>query len=92
MRIEWAADSLWLLLEPGPIFLNLDDENRFAASSFGRERTFNRYNRKLDAFVDFWSGYLSGAGDELRALEISAGVDAVFKVSQQTGFSRRAGA
>jgi hypothetical protein len=92
MRIEWAADSLWLLIEPGPVFLNLNDENRFAASSFGRERTFNRYNRKLDALMNFWCGHLAGDGDEVRALGVSTGVDAAFRIAQQSGFSRRAGA
>lgn len=92
VRIEWAADSLWLLLEPGPIFLTLTAETRFAASGFGRERTFKRYNQKLDSLVDFWSSYLYGDGEEVHALGVSTGVDAAFRFGQRTGFTRRAGA
>ena len=92
VRMEWAADSLWLLLEPGPIFLTLTAETKFAASSFGRERTFKRYNQKLDSLVDFWSSYLYGDGEEVHALGISTGVDAAFKFGQRTAFTRRAGA
>lgn len=92
VRLEWAADSLWLLLEPGPVFLNLTAETKSAASSFGRARTFKRYNKKLDSLVDFWSSYLYGGGEEVRALGASTGVDAAFKFGQRTAFTRRAGA
>lgn len=92
VRFEWASDSLWLLLEPSPIFLTISDENRFAASSFGRERTFKRYNKKLDELVDFWASYLFGDGEEIQALGISTGVDAAFRFGKRTAFTRRAGA
>lgn len=92
VRIEWASDCLWLLLEPGPIFLTLTGETRFAASSFGRERTFKRYNQKLDELIDFWSSYLFGAGEEIHALGVSTGVDAAFRFGERTAFTRRAGA
>lgn len=92
VRLEWAADCLWLLLDPGPIFLTLTAETRFAASSFGRDRTFKRYNQKLDSLVDFWSSYLYGDGEEILALGVSTGVDAAFRFGQRTAFTRRAGA
>ena len=92
VRLEWAADCLWLLLEPSPIFLTLTAENRFAASSFTRERTFKRYNQKLDSLIDFWSSYLYGDGEEVHALGVSTGVDAAFRFAQRTAFTRRAGA
>lgn len=92
VRLEWAADCLWLLLDPGPVFLTLTAETRFAASSFGRDRTFKRYNQKLDSLVDFWSSYLYGDGEEILALGISTGVDAAFRFGQRTAFTRRAGA
>lgn len=92
VRLEWAADCLWLLLEPGPIFLDLPAEAKSAASSFGRERTFKRYNQKLDSLVDFWSSYLYGDGEEIHALGVATGVDAPFKFGQRTAFTRRAGA
>ena len=92
VRLEWAADNLWLLLEPGPVFLNLTTESKFAASSFGRARTFKRYNQKLDSLIDFWSSYLYGDGEEVHALGVSTGVDAPFQFGQRTAFTRRAGA
>jgi hypothetical protein len=92
VRVEWAADCLWLLLEPSPIFLTLTAETRFAASSFGRERTFKRYNQKLDSLLEFWSSYLYGDGTEVQALGVSTGVDAAFSFGQRTAFTRRAGA
>lgn len=92
VRLEWAADNLWLLLEPGPIFLDLSAETKVAAASFGRERTFKRYNRNLDSLVDFWSSYLYGEGEEIHALGVATGVDAPFKFGQRTAFTRRAGA
>jgi hypothetical protein len=39
--------------------------------------------------VAFWASHLGG-GTELRALGISDGVDAVFRLSRDTAFSRRA--
>jgi len=89
IRLEWAADSLWILLEPTPVFTNIKPESKAAASDFGRERTFNRYNQKLDALIDFWSKFLIGNGDGVRAMQVSDGVDAVFQFSPRTGFSRR---
>ncbi len=91
IRLEWASDSLWLLLEPNPIFLNLNGENKAAASVFGRERTFKRYNQTLDALVNFWANFFLGDGGEVHALGVATGVDAAFKFGTRTAFTRRAG-
>lgn len=92
IRLDWAYDRLWLLFEPRTVFNGITSENRSAASSFGRERTIRRYNSQLDSLLEFWSNQLSQGGKELRALEIGDGLDAVFRISHATGFSRRVGA
>jgi hypothetical protein len=92
IRLDWADDRLWLLVEPRIVFDGINDDNRAAAADFGRERTVKRYNRKLNDLIDFWAHLLAGEGDELRALGIGDGVDAVFRLSSNTAFSRRAGA
>jgi hypothetical protein len=91
-RLDWADDRLWLLVEPRIVFDGLNNDNRAAATDFAREKTVKRYNRVLNDLVGFWASVLAGSGDELRALDISDGVEAVFKLSPDTAFSRRAGA
>ena len=88
-RLDWADDKLWLLIEPRSIFTGIDQANKAAASDFARERTVQRYNRQLNELIDFWSRLLCGDGGELRALSIANGVDAVFRLSPTTAFSRR---
>ncbi len=83
---------LWLLVEPRTVFDGINAANRAAASDFARERTVRRYNRQLNDLVEFWTRLLCGHGGELRALGVGDGVDAVFRLSQTTAFSRRAGA
>ena len=89
-RLDWADDRLWLLVEPRTVFEGINDENRAAAASFARERTVKRYNKQLNDLIVFWADLLSRNGGDLRALEVGAGVDAVFSLSGSTGFSRRA--
>jgi NAD-dependent SIR2 family protein deacetylase len=91
-RLDWADEKLWLLLEPRTVFHGINDYNKAAAADFARERTVKRYNRALNELIGYWAGIIAGEGDELRALGISDGVDAVFKLSANTAFSRRTGA
>jgi hypothetical protein len=91
-RLEWADDRLWLLVEPRTVFEGISDENRAIATDFARERTVKRYNRQLNALIAFWAKYLAGDGGDLRSFGIGDGVDAVFRLSGDTGFSKRAGA
>lgn len=92
IRLDWADDRLWLLIEPRIVFDGITDENKAAAADFGRERVVRRYNKQLNDLVTFWANLLAGDGNELRALEVGDGVDAVFRLSHITGFSRRVGA
>lgn len=91
-RLDWANDRLWLLVDPRTIFVGTTDDNKAAAADFARERAVTRYNRQLNDLIAFWAGFLAGDGGDLRALGIGDGVDAVFGLSSDTGFSRRAGA
>lgn len=91
-RLEWASDQLWLLFEPRTIFHGLTSDNKANAADFARERTVKRYNRQLNDLIAFWAEVLSGDGGDLRAMGIGDGVDAVFRLSKATGFSRRASA
>jgi NAD-dependent SIR2 family protein deacetylase len=91
-RLDWADDRLWLLVEPRIVFDGINDDNRAAATDFAREKTVKRYNRVLNDLVGFWASALAGTGDELRALDISDGVEPIFMLSPDTAFSRRAGA
>jgi NAD-dependent SIR2 family protein deacetylase len=90
-RLDWAGNRLWLLVDPCTIFTGVTDDNKAAAADFARERTVKRYNRELNALIDFWVGLLAGDGSDLRALGIGDGVDAVFTLSRTTAFSRRSG-
>jgi hypothetical protein len=91
-RLDWAGDRLWLLVEPRTVFDGRTEQNKRAAADFARERTVKRYNRQLNDLIAFWAEQLAGAGDDLRALGIGDGVDAVFRLARDTAFSRRAGA
>ena len=89
IRVEWANNQLWLLIEPCTVFDPFDKDQKAIVADVCRERTVKRYNRQLNGLIDFWTNYLVGDGGELRALGIADGVDAVFKLSNVTAFSRR---
>lgn len=88
-RLDWADDRLWLLIEPRIVFAGTTDDNKAAATDFSREKTVRRYNKQLNDLLSFWAEVLSANGAELRALDVSAGVDAVFKLGVSTAYSRR---
>lgn len=86
LRLEWADERLWLLVDPRVVFDGVTDENKAFAADFARERTAQRYNQKLDKLVAFWTKRLAGA--DLRAFGIGNGIDAVFTLDRDTAFSR----
>ena len=88
-RLDWADDRLWLLIDPCTVFDGIDDANKAFAADFARERTVRRYNRSLNDLLGFWAGYLAQEED-VRAFGIGDGIDAVFRLSPDTAFSRRA--
>lgn len=89
-RLDWADDRLWLLIEPRTVFDGITDDNKVAAADFARERAVRRYNRQLNDLIAFWADQLAQNESELRALGIGDGVDATFRLSPDTGYSRRA--
>jgi hypothetical protein len=86
VRLDWADERLWLLLEPKIVFDGVTDQIKAVAADFARERTVKRYNRDLDRLIDFWAKHV--AGEALPALGIGDGIDARFSVGQQTAYSR----
>ena len=91
IRLDWADDRLWMLVEPRTVFEGLNDTNRTAAADFARERTVKRYNRELSQLLDFWSNCFAQGDDNLRALSIGDGIDAVFRLSGRGAGTRRVG-
>ena len=89
VRLEWADDKLWLVFEPRILMNGTTEDNRAAATDFSRERSVKRYNRQLNDLTSFWSDLLSANGRELRALNVSTGVDASFSLGTTTAFSKR---
>lgn len=90
-RVDWADQRLWLLVEPRTVFVGVTEATKGVAADFARERTVKRYNQQLNDLIGFWSTLLAGGGAEIRALGISTGVDAAFRLSADTAFSRRVG-
>jgi NAD-dependent SIR2 family protein deacetylase len=88
VRLDWASDKLWLLLEPRIVFNGGREETKAITADFARERTVKRYNPVLDKLIHFWSKRF--AGSDLRAFGIGDGVDAVFDVDGKSAFSRAA--
>jgi hypothetical protein len=88
-RLDWADDRLWLLIDPCTVFDGIDDTNKAFAADFSRERTVRRYNRQLNDLLSFWTLHLAG-DEELRVFGVGDGIDAVFRLSPDTAFSRRA--
>jgi len=86
LRLEWADERLWLLIDPRIVFDGVTAENKALAADFARERTAQRYNQKIDKLVAFWTKRL--AGQDLRAFGIGNGIDAVFTLDRNTAFSR----
>ena len=91
IRLDWAADRLWVVFEPRVVFDGIDSSNRTTAAQFGIRRTVKRYNQSLDQLLHIWSVRLAKGGEPLRALAIGDGIDAVFRLGTRNAASRRAG-
>lgn len=89
VRLDWADDRLWLLVEPRTIFDGIKEQNRSAATDFAWERTVRRYNRQLNDLIAFWAELLAKDGAEIKALDITSGVDAAFQMGVNTAYSMR---
>ena len=54
-----------------------------------RKRAIGRYNSNLNELLDFWAGCLAQGERKIRALGIEDGIDATFRISPNTSYSRR---
>jgi hypothetical protein len=90
IRLDWADERLWLLLEPRTIFEGLTQGNKAAATDFARERTVKRYNQTLNSLLSFWSTLFASPQRDILALGVGTGVDAAFRLGDATAYSGRA--
>lgn len=89
-RLCKVRKKLFLQLDSKIVFDGITDDNRFVASDFARERTFNRYNKTLNDLIDLWSKLLAGDGTTMQALGIGDGIDASFQLRPTNAYSSRA--
>jgi hypothetical protein len=68
-----------------------DDDLHLKSREFIRARLAGRFNAKWNELLQAWSQIVADGQDEfeLRAFGIADGVDAVFRISSITGFSKR---
>jgi NAD-dependent SIR2 family protein deacetylase len=88
VRLDWADERLWLLIDPRIVFDGVTPETKAITADFARERTVKRYNREIDRLIHFWTRRLAGQG--LRALKVGDGIDASFTLDRDTAFARTA--
>lgn len=91
IRLAWADDKLWLLVEPRIVFDGLSGANKAAAAEFALRRTSRRYNLKLNQLIGYWAKVFANVGD-LRAIGTRSGIDAHFGLSNNLAISERLGA
>ena len=70
-------------------FPGSEERDRFVEADFAKKRAIGRYNSNLNELLDFWASCLAQGEREIRALGIDNGIDATFRISPNTGFSRR---
>ena len=91
IRLDFALGRLWVLIEPRIWFEEMPDRaTKAEAASFARERFANRYNRVWNRLFDAWTALLNAGREDtvLRALDVSDGIDAPFRLARVTAFTR----
>ena len=89
VRLAWMEGHLWFLFEPRIVLERKTRDTILVIPDYLRRRTAERYNRKLNSLLVFWSKHLAFPQEELKALDLSEGTNAIFRLGQTTGFSRR---
>jgi hypothetical protein len=92
VTFEYWLGQLWLLFEPTIwVERTTDDEMHRKSREFIRARVAGRFNPKWNEMLQAWSEIITDGEQEseIRAFGIADGVDAVFKLSSITGFSKR---
>lgn len=93
IRLDYRLGRLWAILEPTIWFSTPpDDDTRYDAGDFTRERMATRYNRQMNDLLVAWIRVLFGEDDisYLKALQVENGLDASFSIKTTTAFSGRA--
>jgi hypothetical protein len=91
VRVEHRLERLWLVFEPTIWFESTeDDEQRYVAGEFVRQRTATRYNQQWNSLIAAWATILQGDLAPLKAFDTADGTDAIFRLGTTTAFSRRA--
>lgn len=94
VKLDRRLDRLWLLFDPAVWIEDTEDVDAIeAAKEFVQGRLAGRFNASVNKVFDGWAEVIAGNAPvaELRAFGIGDGVDAVFRVSKTTAFSRRGG-
>jgi SIR2-like domain len=92
LRLDYRLERLWLVVEPTIYFGDSEEkEQRYKAASFVREKLAVRYNRQWNSMLDAWIAFLLGDEQEVcfNTFDISDGLDASFRLTRVTAFSRR---
>jgi len=92
ISIEYWLGQLWLVIEPTIWVERTDDDDlHFKSREFVRARLAGRFNQKWNELLQAWSQIITGGQEEceLKTFGIGDGVDAVFRISSLTGFSKR---
>ena len=89
IRLALAQGQPWMLFEPEISFSDFPPQYKTKVADFVRERTVRRYNKALNDLLNFWAHALASEEGDMAALNCNLGVDAVFRLSPLTAFSRR---
>jgi hypothetical protein len=92
IRIDYKLSKLWLVVEPTIWTERPEDEEIMnARNEFIQKRLSVRYNKNWNFLIENWRLILFGRKEEciLSSFGISDGIDATFKFSSVTAFSRR---
>ena len=92
VRFDYRLGKLWTILEPTIWFSTPpDEETRYDAADFAKERMATRYNRQMNDLLVAWIKVLFGnaSTSSLKSLQIENGINASFTVCTTTAFSGR---
>jgi NAD-dependent SIR2 family protein deacetylase len=92
VRLEHKLDRLWLLLLARTLVESTEDDTLFEkGKEFARNRSAGRFNQQWNRILEAWIYVITGGEEtcEIRAFGTGEGIDAVFSISNVTGFSSR---
>lgn len=90
--IDYRFSKLWLLIEPTVFPQRTEDPDVInIVKEFIRERRVQRRNVIWNGLLDSWGNLITNGAEEatISAFGIKDGIDASFRISRKTAFSRR---